>query len=170
MASTSPATRLLAGFIAGVLAVLIFHQGMYVLMQTAGLPLRGAPYRMTPSPLWPELFGLFKMAAISVPGIVHQSIWGGLWGILFAFLIDRMPGGPAMVKGFLFGIIFPMLIGSWLLVPLVKGSAMFSGAFAKGGFNVLALRNGFLLNGVAFGIGLGLLYPWLSRLLSRRNG
>jgi hypothetical protein len=163
MASTSLATRIFAGFIAGALAVLIFHQGMYVLMQTFGLPLRGAPYRMTPSPLWPELFGLFKMAAVSVPGIVHQSIWGGLWGILFAFLIDRMPGGPAIVKGFLFGMIFPMLIGSWLLVPLVKGGTMFAGAFAKDGFNVLALRNGFLLNGVAFGIGLGILYPLLSR-------
>jgi len=169
MTSTSTATRIFAGFVAGALAVLIFHQGMYVLMQYAGLPLRGAPYRLTPTPLWPELFGMIKLAAISVPGIVHQSIWGGLWGILFAFLVDRIPGGPAIVKGFIFSVVFPMLLGSWLLVPLIKGGAMFSGAFAKGGFNILALRNGFLLNGVAFGIGLGLLYPLLARMMSGRR-
>ena len=37
---TSSITKLVVGFIAGALAVLIFHQGMYVLMQQMGLPMQ----------------------------------------------------------------------------------------------------------------------------------
>jgi hypothetical protein len=162
--------RIVAGFIAGALAVMIFHQGAYWLMKYQfGLPLAAEPWRMNPAVLWPELFRALKMQAPSIPTLVHQSIWGGLWGILFALILHRVPGGIAPIRGLVFGMMFPMLLGSWLLVPLVKGTPMLANAFAKGGFNVLALRNGFLLNGVAFGIGLGLLYPLISGRLSRRS-
>jgi hypothetical protein len=66
------------------------------------------------------------------------------------------------VRGFVFGCIFPMLLGSWLIVALIKGQPLLANAFGKNGFNILQLRNGFLLNGVAFGIGLGLLYPLIA--------
>lgn len=157
--------RIVAGFIAGCLAVLIFHQGMYVILQQLGWPLRGTVFNTTPDPLWVELFRGLKMSAPSLPRIVNQAIWGGLWGILFAYLIDRMPGGITLIKGLVFGLIFPMLLGSWIIIPLVKGTALFAGAFAKGGFDLMALRTGFMLNGVAFGLGLGLLYPWIRRRL-----
>lgn len=165
------ATRIIAGFIAGALAVLIFHQGMYLLMQQYGGPygikLGGTPWRTAPIALWPELFAALKMQAISVPAIASQSIWGGLWGILFAFMVDRLPGGLTLIKGFVFACIFPMLLGSWLLVAMVKGNPILGGAMAKGGFDIMALRNGFLLNGVGFGIGLGLLYPLLAGRMRR---
>lgn len=163
-------TRIVAGFIAGALAVVIFHQGMYVILQQMGLPLRGTPWSMNSIPLWPEFFRALKMSPLSVPAIASQSIWGGLFGILFAYLVDRMPGGLSVIKGFVFGMIFPMLLGSWLIVAYAKGNPLMAGAFDKGGFNILALRNGFLLNGLAFGIGLGLLYPLLAGMMSgRRN-
>lgn len=163
-------SKIVAGFIAGVLAVLIFHQGMYVIMQSMGLPLRGTPWNINTSvPLWPELFGLLKIGPVRVPAIASQSIWGGLFGILFAFLIDRMPGGIAIVKGLIFGMIFPMLLGSWLIVAMIKGAPLMSGAFAKGGFNIMAMRNGFLLNGLAFGIGLGVLYPLIAGMMPGRH-
>ncbi len=166
----SSIVKIVGGFIAGALAVLIFHQGMYVIMQSMGLPLRGTPWNMATSvPLWPEFFGMLKIGPVRVPAIASQSIWGGLFGILFAFLIDRMPGGLAIIKGFIFGMIFPMLLGSWLLVAMIKGAPLMSGAFAKGGFDIMALRNGFLLNGVAFGIGLGVLYPFIANLMSGRD-
>lgn len=153
----STLTRLVGGFLAGALGVLIFHQGMYVLIQQVGWPLGGVPFSMVPD-----------KAAYGMPRLFNQMFWGGLWGIVFAYLIDMLPG-PNVVRGFVFGCVFPMLLGSWLVVALIKGTPIFSGAFAKGDFNILALRNGFLLNGVAFGIGLGLLYPFIAGLLSRRS-
>lgn len=150
--------KLIAGFIAGALAVLIFHQGMYVLMQQAGLPLRGTPWSMAAIPPY------------GVPRTVNAMFWGGLWGIVYAYLIDYIPGGMGWLKGLIFGMIFPMLIGGWLVVAMIKGTPLFSGAMAKGAFNVMALRNGFLLNGVAFGIGLGLLYPLLAGMMGSRSG
>lgn len=165
----SSLTRIIAGFLAGALAVLIFHQGMYVLMQQMGLPLRGSPWNVTgTTDLWPELFKMAKLAPLKVPVIASQTIWGGLFGILFAYMINSIPGGLAIIKGLIFGMIFPMLLGSWLIVAYVKGTPLFAGAFVKD-FNILALRNGFLLNGVAFGIGLGLLYPILAGMIGGRD-
>ena len=144
--------KTIAGFIAGFLAVAIFHQGMYLLLKQTGVPLPGAPWNMAPF-----------AGAYGMPTVVNQCFWGGLWGILFAFLVDRMPGGPSWLKGFIFGVIFPMLLGSWLIVALVKGQPIFSGFLTD--YNILRLRNGFLLNGVAFGLGLGLLYPLVARMM-----
>lgn len=142
--------NIVAGFVAGAFAVIIFHQGVYSLMSNWGM-VSGQPWRMTPNPY-------------GVPDLVNQSFWGGLWGILFALIIDRMPPIPNWVNGLLFGLIFPMLLGSWILVSLIKGRPLFSGYFAD--FNLGRLRNGFVLNGVAFGIGLGIIYG----LLPSRGG
>lgn len=145
--------RLLAGFIAGALAVLIFHQGMYLLLHLSGL-IPNAPWRMNPVPPY------------GVPTIINQMFWGGLWGAGFALLYDVLPGS-AVVKGLIFGMLGPMLLGSWLVVAFLKGQPLFAGAFAKG-FDITKLRNGFLLNGIAFAIGIGLLYPRLAGLIGAR--
>lgn len=153
----STMTRLIAGFVAGCLAVLIFHQGIYLIMQQLGLPLRGAPFDMTPN-----------KAAFGMPTLLNQMFWGGLWGIVFAWTIDLLPG-PNWLRGFIFGCIGPTLLGGWLLVAYFKGQPYFGGAFEKGGFNIMAWRNTLLLHGVGFGIGLGLLYPFLAGLLGGRT-
>ena len=64
--------RTIAGFIAGALAVAIFHQGMYLLMKQFGVPLPGAPWNMAPA-----------ASAYGMPTVLNQMFWGGLWGILF---------------------------------------------------------------------------------------
>lgn len=169
---SSTLTRIIGGFIAGALAVLIFHQGMYWVMQTYGGPygikLSGAPLRTNPVPLWPELFKALQMSPVQVPTIARQMIWGGLFGILYAFLIGRIWGGLSIVKGFVFGLIFPTILVGWLIIPLIRGEAMFNGAFSKG-LDIIVLRNGFLLNAIGFGIGLGLLYPWLASMMGART-
>jgi hypothetical protein len=149
----SAVTKTIAGFIAGFLAVAIFHQGMYVILQQTGVPLGGKPWNLTP-----------YAGAFNMPTVINQCFWGGLWGIVYAFLVDRIPGGQGWLKGFIFGFVFPMLIGSWLVVALIKGTPVFSGAFAKG-FDGMRLVPGFFLNGVAFGTGLGLLYPLIAGLI-----
>jgi hypothetical protein len=152
-----PATvsRAIAGFIAGALAVLVFHQGMYFVMKMAGLPLQGVPWNMKP-----------LNAANPVPILLNQMFWGGLWGVLFAFVYHALPTKPAWSKGFIFGLMFPMLLGSWVIVAGIKGQPMFADLGSD--WNPMRLRNGFLLNGLALGVGLGVLYPLLARMLSRR--
>ena len=149
----SAVSRTIAGFIAGFLAVAIFHQGMYVLLQQFGLPLAGKPWNMGPN-----------AAAFGMPAVLNQCFWGGLWGIGYAFLADRIPGEQDWLKGFIFGFVGPMLLGGWIVVALIKGAPMFSGAFAKG-FDGMRLVPSFFLNAVGFGIGLGLIYPLLARAL-----
>ena len=84
--------RTIAGFIAGALAVAIFHQGMYLLMKQFGVPLPGAPWNMAPA-----------ASAYGMPTVLNQMFWGGLWGILFAFMVDHIPVGPTWLRGFVFG-------------------------------------------------------------------
>jgi hypothetical protein len=148
-------SRTIAGFIAGFLAVVIFHQVMYLIIQNGLPPPRpaGTPWNMAAN-----------KDAYGMPFVINQALWGGLWGIAFAFLADRIPG-PGWLGGILFGMIGPMLLGSWLIVAMVKGTPLFAGAMAKGGFDITNLRNGFLLNGIAFGLGLGLLYPLIARFM-----
>ena len=144
----------IAGFVAGAITVLLFHQVMYWLLKMAGMPLQGTPWNFTALP-----------AAYGLPTLLNQMFWGGLWGVLYAAICDRLPGQD-VVKGMIFGCLFPMLLGSWLVVPLIKGGPLFSGA-AKDG--VMKLLPGLLLNGVAFGIGLALLYPLLAGMIGTRS-
>ena len=145
--------RPLAGFVAGTIAVLLFHQGMYFVAKLAGVPLSGTAWNYAPN-----------SAAFGLPTLLNQMFWGGLWGVLFAMISDRLPG-PTVVKGIIFGSIFPMLLGSWLLVPLIKAQPLFSGAMKDG---VMKLLPGLLLNGIAFGIGLALLYPMLAGMMGEQ--
>ncbi|MGE0630743.1 MAG: hypothetical protein AB7O43_23400, partial [Hyphomicrobiaceae bacterium] len=137
--------KAVAGFLTGALSVLVFHQGMYFALIKLGFRLSGTPWEMSPG------------GPYGVPVLLNQMFWGGLWGLLFAYLVDHLPSELPWLKGLVFGMVFPMLLGGWLVVSLLKGRPLFGGAFTNG-FNPAALLRGFLLNGVAFGIGLGLLY------------
>lgn len=139
--------NVIAGFVSGALAVIAFHQCAYALMANWGL-VNGRPWRLDTT-----------VAPFAVPDLVNQAFWGGLWGILFALVIDRMPRVPNWVNGMIFGMVFPMLLGSWIIVSLIKGRPLFSGYLTD--FDITRLRNGFVLNGVAFGLGLGLIYSWM---------
>lgn len=147
--------RVTAGFLAGAITVSVFHQGMYFILKQIGVPLQGLPWNMAALP-----------AAYGLPVLANQMFWGGLWGILFAVLYDVMPGGQGSLKGLLFGMVFPMLLGSWLIVAALKGQPLLAGFLAD--WNILKLRPGFFLNGIAFGIGIGILYPLLAGAVGHR--
>ena len=57
------------GFCAGFLAVLIFHQGVILLMYGGGL-VPNPPFPMRPVP------------PFGVPQVISLAFWGGVWGIL----------------------------------------------------------------------------------------
>ena len=150
-------TKIIAGFIAGALAVAIFHQGMYLLLPKIGVPLTGSPWNMAPAR---EAYGL--------PTVFNQMFWGGIWGVVYAFLFQHVPGRQGWLKGFIFGSLFVMLLGSWFAVSLIKGRPVLAGLLTD--YNFKRLLPGLFLNGVAFGIGLGLLYPLLGGMMGGNTG
>jgi hypothetical protein len=136
---------LLMGFIAGAIAVATAHEIINWLLLQAGLFPR-VPWSMQPA------------ATTGVPQIVSDMFWGGLWGVLFAAIQDRIPGGSLWLKGLIFGLIGPALIGVFILVPLLTGRfPLFFGGDPKLIISVLLILAGF---GAAMG--------WLYGVLTSR--
>jgi len=130
-------SRLLAGFIAGFLATLIFHQLTLFLLRALHIA-PFAPFSMQPT----DPFG--------VPVVFSLSFWGGIWGILYALLHHRFPQGASYwLIAFLFGAIFPTIVALFVVLPL-------KGAPVAGGWNPALLVTAFLING-AWGFGTGVI-------------
>jgi hypothetical protein len=131
----------LAGFIAGYLAVIVFHQvAIAALVALSGLPVK--PWSLAP------------VAPFGVPQIVSTAFWGGLWGIALALAAKRIR--PTVLTLLLFGLVFGALLPSlaaWFIVAPRKGEPM-----AAGG-DPLHLAIGLAVNG-AWGLGTALLL-WL---------
>ncbi len=135
------ARDLALGFIAGALAVLIFHQIMVLLLGFVGM-VRGAPWNFAP-------FGPF-----GVPRVVNSMFWGGVWGVVYAAIADRLPRQwPLWLVGLVFGLLGPVLFG-WTIVALLKGSVLF------GGFVPQRMLASILINGM-YGIGVALIFAGL---------
>jgi hypothetical protein len=126
----------LFGFIAAVISVLVAHQVMVLALHLAGL-IPAAPYSFRPN-------------AWGVPILLNGMFWGGLWGVAFAFLAGRLPG-DTWLKGLLAGWIGPLLLGNWIILPLIRGQALFAG------FVPMRMLIGALIGG-AFGIGWAYIY------------
>ena len=124
---------LVAGFVAGFLAVLIFHQLMLGLLHLIGLT-AGQPYAMRAVP------------PLGLPAFLSAAFWGGVWGIVFALVHHRFPRGAAYwVTAFLFGAVLPTLV-AWFIVFPLKGMP------AGNGWQPAGMLTGILVNG-AWGIG-----------------
>lgn len=96
------------GFIAGAIAVVTAHEIIDFILLQAGMFPR-VPWSMEPA------------AMTGVPQIVSDMFWGGVWGILFVLLYGFIPGGGPTVKGLIFGILGPAILGVFILVPLITG-------------------------------------------------
>ena len=96
------------GFIAGAIAVATAHEIINFILLQAGVFPR-VPWSMEPA------------AMTGVPQIVSDMFWGGVWGILFVLLYNVIPGGGPTVKGLIFGIVGPAILGVFILVPLLTG-------------------------------------------------
>ena len=76
------ASQLGLGFVAGVLAVPVFHQILLWILHAAGIvPI--APFNMAPT------------KPLGIPEVVSISFWGGVWGIVFALTLPRWFSGTA---------------------------------------------------------------------------
>jgi len=106
------------GFIAGAIATLTIHEFIKSLFFDAGvIPL--APWDMAPIDTGPF--------AGTLPKLASAAFWGGIWGSILAIVFGNQPEGSMTLRGLAFGITGPALIGVFLLVPLLKGSAPFLG-------------------------------------------
>lgn len=141
--------RVAFGFIAGFLATLVFHQLTLLVLSVTGIAPFGA-YPMSPVP------------PLGVPAVLSLAFWGGVWGVVFAFLHDRFPAGTAYwIAAFLFGGLATTLIALFVVAPL-KGQPM-----AAGGDLTIWLV-AFLING-AWGLGTGVFLRMLTARFGRRT-
>ena len=149
MSSSSSAHRsdmeiatLVMAFIAGALAVPVFHQMLFLVFHLAGmLP---APFSMEPT----KPFG--------VPNIISISFWGGVWGVVFALTLPRWFSGTAYwIAALVAGGVALTLVYMFVVVPLKTGHLP--------GDMVGLFIIGFLLN-AAWGIGWALFLALFERL------
>jgi hypothetical protein len=141
--TASSPVRLVLAFVAGALAVPIFHQILLWILHAAGIvPI--APFTMTPT------------KPLGVPNLISLSFWGGLWGVVFALTLPRwfhgatywvaalVAGGVALTLVFML-VVWPLKVGGFPPNPV--------GRFVIG----------FLLN-AAWGIGWAILFHWFLRM------
>jgi hypothetical protein len=147
--------RMVLGFIAAAISVLIVHQGIIYLLGTVGM-VRSTPWTMRPLGYGP---------LPTMPLLANSVFWGGLWGVVFALIYDWLPGTWSWLKGLIFGILV-VVLSNWIFLPLIRQyifkyppQALFSGF---NGSNPMVLLPGFLIL-AGFGLGLGIVYGLLAR-------
>jgi hypothetical protein len=134
--TSTSGSKILWGFVAGALAVAVFHQLTIVTLNGMNF---GSGWRMAPG-----------IPPFAVPPILNQMFWGGLWGIVFAWISPSLPRGIGyLVAGFLFGAIILVLSG-WFLVPFIK--SLFGLGNLRYGPNPVGWWRGPLINGM-WGLG-----------------
>ncbi len=136
--------NLALGFVAGALAVLVFHQSMILFLHLIG-QIPNFPWSMR------------AVGPFSVPAIINSMFWGGLWGVGYAAIASRIPVSPDIARGAIFGLLGPWLLGNGILVPLFKSGTLLWG------FNPQMMWRGALI-GLAFGIGVAVFMRVLRRV------
>ena len=134
-ASPNLARWITVGFIAGAVAVPLYHQVAVALLGALGLTDR-APFMMQPT----QPYG--------VPQFWSLTFWGGVWGVFFAALFTRLYGWRLVFASLLLGALLPMLV-AWFVVAPLKGQEM------AAGLEPMAMAFGLIVN-AAWGLGTGL--------------
>jgi hypothetical protein len=133
-------------FIAGALAVPLFHQVLLAVLNATGWVAR-QPYAMTAT----KPFG--------VPQVISLAFWGGVWGLLLGLVLIRTRMSAAYwLVALVFGAIAPTLVAMFVVAPL-KGRPM--GGDAK------TFAIGLLVN-AAWGVGTAALYRLMQAMSKPR--
>jgi hypothetical protein len=147
--------RMVLGFIAAALSVLIVHQTIIYVLGMYGVT-RSVPWSLRPLGYGPAAW---------MPILANNVFWGGLWGVLFALLYDRLPGAWSWLKGLVFGVLV-LIFSNWIFLPLIRQyvfnyppQRLFSGF---DGTNFMVLWPGIAILG-GFGLGLGIIYGLMAR-------
>jgi hypothetical protein len=138
MRSLEPSRRAALGFVAGVIAVLIFHQGAWATLHLAGL--MPPPFPMGPTPPW------------GVPETLNYCFWGGLWGAAYGMVAPKLTL-PAWLSGLMLGVIANLVL--WFVVFPLKGQPVASGWAPRSMLVVLVIH-------LVWGLGVGVILPLLT--------
>lgn len=122
-------------FVAGFLATLVFHQGVYALFHLAGM-VPGPPFNMAPT------------APFGVPAVVSLAFWGGVWGLPAWWVIRNAAGTGYWLRAVIFGALAPSAVALFVVFPL-------KGLGVAGGWDSKILVGALILNG-AWGLGVAL--------------
>lgn len=126
---------LLVGFLAGGVAVLVFHQGAVGLLNALQVIPR-SPYSMQPT------------VPLGIPQLWSITFWGAVWGVVLALTLVRLRGARLVTAAVVFGALFPTLV-AWFIVAPLKGQPMAAGGVPS------AMWIGPFVN-AAWGLGTGL--------------
>lgn len=92
-------------FIAGFVATLVFHQGVYTLLYLAD-PSLPAPFNMTAAP------------PLGIPSVLSLAFWGGVWGVPIWWLIRNASGAQYWLRAAVLGAIGPSAVAMLVVFPL----------------------------------------------------
>lgn len=146
---------LLLGFVAGSLSVVVFHQGMVLILHLIGQIPSFAQF-MGQVPNFPWNLTAMK-TGLGLPTLVNQMFWGGLWGIAFAAIGHMIPIAQTALRGAVYGLLGPFLLGGGFLVPLIKQTGPMFWAWPGQRWIVGGLI------GAAFGAGIALILKALEK-------
>jgi hypothetical protein len=132
-------------FVAGAIGVLVFHQGLIWILNSAGV-IPNSPYSLKPT------------APFGVPQFLSLAFFGGIWGIAMILIMERFQRANRLWVAFLFGGIFPPLVGALVVAPLKGGNPA---DFLEWHHLVF----GFFINAV-WGLGTALAYRFERRLMA----
>ena len=144
MRSMDPPMRAVLGFVAGVISVLVFHQGAWALFHLFGL--MPPPYPMGPVPPW------------SVPLTINFCFWGGLYGLVYGLLLPKLTM-PPWLSGLILGVIAVLVL--WFVVAPIKGRPLANGWVPRTMLVVLAIH-------AIWGIGVGLIMQMTTARIPQR--
>jgi len=135
--------RLALGFLAGVLAVLTFQQGILALLTSFGV-------------LSSDVYSMRPVQPFGVPQIASNAFWGGVWGVVFAaFAPRRTRAARYWIFAAALGALALPIVG-WFVVAPLKGMAIAAGWVPS------RMALSVLINGV-WGVGTGVIFALLTR-------
>jgi hypothetical protein len=100
------------GFIAGFLAVLIFHQGLWYLFELMG-------FHPFTRPAW----ALDPIPPFGVPSLLSKAFWGGVWAAVLAPLFRNLRGSAYWASWIIVASVAPTFV-AFFVVPLIKGAPL----------------------------------------------
>lgn len=104
----------IAGFVAGFVGVLVFHQLGFYIANELGL-------------LKVQLYSGRPVPPFGVPAILSSAFWGGLWGMAGAYIVPRLPSAVDGPLGWMLFAGVVVTLVNWFVVLPIKGAPVGNG-------------------------------------------
>jgi hypothetical protein len=140
------AQTLLMVFIAGFIAVPVFHQGLYAALYYGGVIPAAKPPAPSNAP-----WDMARVPPLSIPRVVSSAFWGGVWALGLWPLLAGLTGAAYWLAWFVVGGLALTAVFFFVVMP-IKGQKM--------PFSVPRFLVGVALNGV-WGVGTALILRFL---------